>query len=122
MACGPRPIAGGGSARHSPEEGQRSLDLAPTPSAAETSRVFPLDRPCRRARAAAHGTSGGRMGRAQRSEKEILNILREARLAPRIGDVIRRHGINPKTYYRWKDRYGLGASTGHRMVRHLKTE
>ena len=62
------------------------------------------------------------MRRSRYTEKEILNILKEARHAPRIGDVIRRHHINPKTYYRWKAKYGDSRPSGRLLVRHLKAE
>ena len=39
------------------------------------------------------------------SESQILNILKEAEHGV-VGEVIRKHGISPGTYYKWKGRYG----------------
>ena len=40
------------------------------------------------------------------TEEQIIAILKEAETASTIGEVIRRHGLAPKTYYRWKAKYG----------------
>ena len=40
------------------------------------------------------------------SDEQIIAILKEAETAPTVGEVIRRHGVTPKTYYRWKAKYG----------------
>jgi len=47
------------------------------------------------------GTRGRRYG-----EEQIITILKEAEAAgSRVGEVIRRHGISPQTYYRWKAKF-----------------
>ncbi len=35
------------------------------------------------------------------AEEQNIAILKEAEAAPTVGEVIRRHGITPHTYYRW---------------------
>ena len=40
------------------------------------------------------------------SEEQIIAILKVADAAgSRVGEVIRRHGISPQTYYRWKAKF-----------------
>jgi putative transposase len=56
------------------------------------------------------------------TEAQIIAILKEAEAAPTIGEVIRRHGLAPKTYYRWKAKYaGMEASDAKRL-RELEDE
>ena len=40
------------------------------------------------------------------TEEQIIAILKEAEGAPTVAEVIRRHGVTPHTYYRWKSKYG----------------
>jgi len=50
------------------------------------------------------------------TEAQIIAILKEAETAPTVGEVIRRHGVAPKTYYRWKARYaGMDVSEARRL-------
>ena len=50
------------------------------------------------------------------TEAQIIGILREAEAAPTVGEVVRRHGVAPKTYYRWKAKYaGMDASEAKRL-------
>ncbi len=35
----------------------------------------------------------------------MIAILKEAEAGPTVGEVIRRHGIAAKTYYRWMAKY-----------------
>jgi putative transposase len=50
------------------------------------------------------------------TEEQIIAILKEAEAAPTIGEVIRRHGLAPKTYYRWKAKYaGMEVSDAKRL-------
>jgi putative transposase len=50
------------------------------------------------------------------TEEQIIGILKEAEKAERVGDVIRRHGVAVKTYYRWKAKYsGMDVSDARRL-------
>lgn len=50
------------------------------------------------------------------TEEQIIAILKEAEVAPTVGEVIRRHGVAPKTYYRWKAKYaGMEVSDAKRL-------
>ena len=41
------------------------------------------------------------------TEEQIIAILKEAAAeSAKVGEVIRRHGVAPKTYYAWKAKYG----------------
>ena len=57
------------------------------------------------------------------SEEQILSILKEAGASgAKVGEVLRRHAVTPKTYYRWKAKYsGLELSELKRM-RQLEEE
>lgn len=57
------------------------------------------------------------------TEEQIIGILKEADAAgASIGEVIRRHGISPKTYYRWKAKYVGMEVPDARRLRHLESE
>ena len=50
------------------------------------------------------------------TEAQIIAILKEAETAPTVGEVIRRHGVAPKTYYRWKAKFaGMDVSEARRL-------
>jgi len=50
------------------------------------------------------------------TEEQIIGILKEAEAAPNVGEVIRRHGLSPKTYYRWKAKFaGMELSDAKRL-------
>ncbi len=50
------------------------------------------------------------------TEAQIIAILKEAETAPTVGEVIRRHGVAPKTYYRWKAKFaGMDVSEAKRL-------
>jgi len=50
------------------------------------------------------------------TEAQIIAILKEAETASTVGEVIRRHGLAPKTYYRWKAKYaGMDGSEARRL-------
>ena len=46
------------------------------------------------------------MRKARFTEAQIIGILQEVVAGGTVGEVCRRHGIAPKTYYRWKQHYG----------------
>ena len=57
------------------------------------------------------------------SEEQIIAILKEAEAAgTKVGEVIRRHGVSPQTYYRWKAKFaGMEVSDAMRL-RQLEEE
>ncbi len=46
------------------------------------------------------------MRKARFTESQIVAILKEADAGLPAGDVIRKHGISPASYYMWKAKYG----------------
>lgn len=49
------------------------------------------------------------------TEEQIIAIVKEAD-AGSVGEVIRRHGVAPKTYYRWKVKFaGMDVSDAKRL-------
>jgi len=52
------------------------------------------------------------------TDEQIIAILKEAESAPTVSEVIRRRGVSPKTYCRWKTKHaGMDVSE----VRRLRT-
>jgi len=51
------------------------------------------------------------------TEEQIIAILKEAAAGnAKVGEVLRRHGVAPKTYYSWKAKYaGLEVSEARRL-------
>ena len=50
------------------------------------------------------------------TEEQIIAILKEAEGAPTVAEVIRRHGVTPHTYYRWKSKFaGMDVSEARRL-------
>ena len=50
------------------------------------------------------------------TEEQIIATLKEAEAAPTVGEVIRRHGVAPKSYYRLKAKYaGMEVSDAKRL-------
>ncbi|OHD08739.1 MAG: hypothetical protein A3E77_02440 [Sphingopyxis sp. RIFCSPHIGHO2_12_FULL_65_19] len=46
------------------------------------------------------------MKRTQLSEKQIIDILKEAEAGAVATDLCRRHGMSSATYYAWKAKFG----------------
>lgn len=50
------------------------------------------------------------------TEEQIIGILKEAEAAKSAAEVIRRHGITPHTFYRWKAKYsGMDVNEAKRL-------
>ncbi len=57
------------------------------------------------------------------SEEQIIRILQEATAeGARVKDVLRRHGVAPKTYYHWKAKFGGLQVSDVRRLRQLEEE
>lgn len=57
------------------------------------------------------------------SEEQIIAILKEAAAGnARVGEVIRRHGVSPQTYYAWKAKYGGMEVSEARRLKQLEEE
>lgn len=49
-------------------------------------------------------------------EEQIIGILKEAESGMLVPDLLRKHGISPGTFYRWKAKYGgLSVSEAQRL-------
>jgi putative transposase len=50
------------------------------------------------------------------TEEQIIAILKEAEVAKSAAEVIRRHGVTPHTFYRWKAKFaGMEVSDARRL-------
>ena len=57
------------------------------------------------------------------TEEQIITILKEAEaVGAKVGEVIRRHGISSKAYYRWKAKYAGMDISDARRLKQLKDE
>jgi putative transposase len=57
------------------------------------------------------------------TEEQIIAILKEAAAGnAKVGEVLRRHGISPKTYYAWKAKYGGLEVSDARRLKQLEEE
>ena len=56
------------------------------------------------------------MRRSRFSEEQIIGVLKEGDAGVATGELCRRHGISPATFYKWKARYGgLDVSEARRL-------
>jgi len=64
----------------------------------------------------------GRTGKRY-TEEQIISILKEAGgVGAKVGDVLRRHGVTAKTYYRWKAKFGGMEISDARRLKQLEAE
>lgn len=57
------------------------------------------------------------------SEEQIIGVLKEAEAAGgKVGEVLRRHGVTAKSYYRWKAKFGGMDVPDARRLKQLEAE
>lgn len=57
------------------------------------------------------------------TEEQIIAILKEAAAGgATVGEVIRRHGVSPQTYYAWKAKFGGLEVSEARRLKQLEDE
>lgn len=56
------------------------------------------------------------------TEEQIILILKEAEAAKSAAEVIRRHGVTPHTFYRWKAKYAGMEVADAKRLRALEDE
>ena len=50
------------------------------------------------------------------TDEQIIGVLKEADAGAATGDLCRRHGISPATFYNWRARFGgMGVSDARRL-------
>jgi putative transposase len=56
------------------------------------------------------------MRQSRFNESQIIGILKEQEAGSPTGDVCRKHGVSPATFYKWKAKYGgLDVSEAQRL-------
>ena len=56
------------------------------------------------------------------SEEQIIKVLKEAEAGAAVGDLCRRHGISPATFYKWKAKFGGMEVSDAKKLRALEAE
>ena len=60
--------------------------------------------------------------RKKYSEDQILKALNEAASGLPIGEVCRKHGVSPASFYKWKSKYGGAQQNELRRLKELELE
>ena len=60
------------------------------------------------------------MAGAKRSDRQIVNILKEAEASGNIREVCRQHGVTEQTFYRWRKRFPSFKSDAQRIQELLR--
>ena len=55
-------------------------------------------------------------------EEQIIGVLKEAEAGIPLADLLRKHGIAPGTFYRWKARFGGMEVSDARRLKQLEDE
>ncbi len=56
------------------------------------------------------------------TEEQIIQVLKEHESGSGTGDLCRRHGISPATFYKWKAKFGGMEVSDARRLRVLESE
>lgn len=56
------------------------------------------------------------------TEEQIIQVLKEHEAGSGTGDLCRRHGISPGTFYKWKAKFGGMEVSDARRLRVLESE
>lgn len=62
------------------------------------------------------------MKKSKHSETKILSILKEAEAGMTVGEISRKYGISPSTFYNWKSKFGGMSGSEIRRLRELEEE
>ena len=56
------------------------------------------------------------------TESQIISILNEAETGVPVKDILRKHGISPPTFYKWKSKYGGMSVSELKRMREIEEE
>ena len=62
------------------------------------------------------------MKKSRFTETQIVSILNEADVGVTVGDICRKHNVNPATYSNWKSKYGGLAASELKRLKELERE